>query len=1185
MEQLLLQLINEEAPAPYSDSDNQQLAAYIMGETTFEKIRPLLKVHKNRWYYYTDPKTRKIAKDITQDKETMLPRVGRFCRILRHVGSDRRVYDFLANVLQGVIPATEIYTAGGMGIEDLLTDTLDALPEYWAFDAKNLGFKSYPQFFSHILENHPEAYEKLAQGSNKPAYALFASSYLYAANPAKYAHMEDCIITLAGPLLNKKTAEEAIAAAQEEPAFANSPFIKQLRQHSRKNIGAKADKFAMDMFYMAYAKANSMRNSPDQAQPSSILLDIISYLLIYCEKHDAFASMSKAEQALNNKQDGSIYEGCIAKAKRGILPMTQFLAYSGNAVVGSQSNIKLLKELVLQHEAHTIKATKLTDIRGGIILLSAFWEKGQLQDKLAAYEKKVVLTLDTKDADLLAYFLGNALDLPNRVPMLDINDYNLAWTVAYMVPYSQLPARLVNYALTFNRWPNFLGFLLKNINDYFGDEPIAKFVDEIPAPVHEKIASLVNSAVYVYSDAEKALLTKEATCLASTDTQLYEKAFANASADARVTILNLAYNQEPDYNPDWLIAALGDNSKKVRDTAIAYMTSKTQYKPQIEELAKSKKKAQRESAEKLLMAYNATGKESDSFDPLAYVIANIPAKAAKTIEWVGFDTLPKVRLNINANEAEAVNGGSTTHQADANDGDTATAHGYDTTSPDGIPPSNYADDRIIIGYIYLMVTQNEMALPRPATMIRETLNKSDLRILGQQLYHVWKNSGAQAKHRAVLALAAIDGDDNFVRALTKDIHTWAEASRGALAAEATRALALQGGSLALMTVDSFSKKFKNKQVKRVAEEAFQFAAKELGVDPEVLGDRIVPTLGFDNRGQQIIDYGNRQFTATITPDLQISLKTDQGKAIKTLPTPGASDDKDKAASAKADFTTMKKNLKSVATLQCLRLEQALSSNRTWTKEAWNQLFVENPIMNMFAIGLIWGTYEQAADTDTTSLAATTISPGTSTTSLVTSFRYMEDGSFVTADEDDFHLSDNAQIGLCHPLDLGEALTATWKQQLEDYEITQPIDQLSRKVFKAPADKKATTVTDFGGAVVYAVSLWGKLQKMGWYRGSVVDAGGYFNFYKEDSKLGLGVLLDFSGTYVGADNSEEVTVYDAVFYKAGTVNYGSYVYDEVKEDDRIPLHQVPARFYSEACYDIERATANRIDTIENWVKNR
>ena len=37
-----------------------------------------------------------------------------------------------------------------------------------------------------------------------------------------------------------------------------------------------------------------------------------------------------------------------------------------------------------------------------------------------------------------------------------------------------------------------------------------------------------------------------------------------------------------------------------------------------------------------------------------------------------------------------------------------------------------------------------------------------------------------------------------------------------------------------------------------------------------------------------------------------------------------------------------------------------------------------------------------------------------------------------------------------------------------------------------------------------------------------DAGGFYTFYREDTELGLGVELHFSGTFVGGEN-EDVTV--------------------------------------------------------------
>jgi len=1110
VEQLLLQLINEQAPQPYSDFDNLTLASYLVGDTDFEKVAPRLKVNKNRYYFSNDSDLRKIIRGLSQDRDKILPPLGRYCRVIRHTRGLQPFFSFLANTVKGSAMAQELYVAGGLSIDELLVDILDTLPEYWHLEPKLLGAKTYPQFFENMYASHPEAFEKLSQDNSKPGYALFATAYIYASNPIKQSKLEDKILKLSNQLFSSKLGADALESIADEPFFANCQYIKPLR----KIKGTDADKHMIDMFYAAYC----LQSSPP------MLLDAISYLLLYSES-TAFTSFSNAQRSINGRDNIRIFSTFLPYVHRGTFPMAQFLARAGSSLHAIKDMLPEIEEMAFNNEAQTLKAIKMPGLQSAVILLSPFWEKGQHMDLLPVYEEKVIATVEEDDENLRAFFRGET-ELPPRVQGTKINAYVLSQTAAHMAVYSKLPARLAAFAISFDEWPNFFGSLIANINEYFGETTVSKLVDEIGLPNSEKIAGLVSATTGYYFANPEQVLKREAQRLAKDKTEVLEEAFNIAGADARAEILALAYKQQPGYNPDWLLSCLGDGSKKVRDTAIAYMTSRTELKPQIEELTKAKKKATREAAEKILANFEVPvpGEES-GFDALAYCIQNIPAKAAKTIEWVDFETLSKVRL------------------ADS---------------------ETHADDRIIIGYIHTMVTQNEMALPRPAIMIRETLNKTDLQALGLQLYHVWKNKGAAAKHRAVLALAAIDGDDGFVRELVKDITAWADASRGALAAEATRALALQGGALALMTVDSFSKKFKNKQVKRVAEEAFIFAAQQLGVDPEVLGDRIVPNLGFDNRGEQVVDYGNRQFTATITPELAISLKNDQGKVIKSLPAIGATDDKYKATAAKAEFTAMKKNLKAVASLQNMRLEQALSANRTWSKDGWSELFVENPIMNMFAIGLIWGTYDKNG-------------------SLDVSFRYMEDGSFVTVEEDEFDLPEDAQVGLCHPLDLDTDLTAQWRQQLEDYEITQPVEQLSRKVFLAPEDKKADTVTEFGGAVMYVISLWGKLQNMGWYRGSVADAGGFFNFYKEDAKQGLGVMLYFSGSYIGADHSEEVTVYDAVFYKAGTIQYGSYVYDEVKPEDRIPLSKVPARFYSEVCYNIERATANRIDTVEKWVK--
>ena len=270
-----------------------------------------------------------------------------------------------------------------------------------------------------------------------------------------------------------------------------------------------------------------------------------------------------------------------------------------------------------------------------------------------------------------------------------------------------------------------------------------------------------------------------------------------------------------------------------------------------------------------------------------------------------------------------------------------------------------------------------------------------------------------------------------------------------------------------------------------------------------------------------------------------------------MPSPGKKDDPEKAAEAYADFKQLKKQLKTVAANQKLRMEQAMSAERLWNVGQWKALFVKNPVMHQFAIGLIWGIYENG--------------------SLKETFRYMEDGSFNTVDEEEYDFPEEGMAGLVHPIELSEEERNAWKEQLADYEVTQPIEQLDRPVYRIREEEKGKNeLTRFGGKLLNGLSLSGKLQSMGWYRGSVQDAGVYTDFYREDGNLG--VELEFSGSYVG-DENEEVTVYGAVFYKAGTVARGSYVYDTVKDENRYTLDQVPPRYFSEIILQLARATAS------------
>ena len=72
--------------------------------------------------------------------------------------------------------------------------------------------------------------------------------------------------------------------------------------------------------------------------------------------------------------------------------------------------------------------------------------------------------------------------------------------------------------------------------------------------------------------------------------------------------------------------------------------------------------------------------------------------------------------------------------------------------------------------------------------------------------------------------------------------------------------------------------------------------------------------------------------------------------------------------------------------------------------------------------------------------------------------------------------------------------------------------------------------------------------------------------------------------VGDDRYNTVTVYDAVFYRPDTTEQDDCCGDD-EEEHSFALGEVPARYYSEVVYQLERATAYSFETDPDWKAHR
>lgn len=745
----------------------------------------------------------------------------------------------------------------------------------------------------------------------------------------------------------------------------------------------------------------------------------------------------------------------------------------------------------------------------------------------------------------------------------DLYPYQI--TGSSYVYYGNYGIILNNYKAVYGRddfYKRCLGYLALRGHSYdlsnIQREDVNRFYEEL-CEVGLDIVHQFTTAVRLYdceySDTrKKELLEKYCTIFSAYCNDQEEevlRAFRQAEAVGRYIGVRILASADTKYKEE-LFSYFGDGSKQVKE-ALADIIS--QHVDWIEDVAlqlQSKKAAERELA--VMILDRMPGEQTEILQKALETekskkIADMIRKALGTSE--GEEA--KSTLTVDALVKEYHKGGRKKTLAWAYETPFSEVHFKDGKT---------ADEEYMQAVLLAYSGMAQLGVNKEVLTLTEQLEPNQLALFVNELFDKWMEKGAEAKKKWVLYVTAIHGGADIVTKLQHQINEWAKNSRGAIAADAVRALALNDSPTALLVVDGIARKYKFKQVKAAAGKALEFAAQQLNLTTEELADRIVPDLGFNENMERIFEYGERQFKVYITPALEIEIYDSNDKKLKNMPAPGKKDDEAVAAASYAEFKQMKKQMKTTVANQKLRLELALSVERKWQVDRWKELFVKNPIMHQFAISLIWGLYENGVLKDT--------------------FRYMEDGSFNTVDEEEYEFPEKGEVGLVHPIELEEELRKQWEEQLSDYEIVQSIEQLKRPVYRiAEEEKKERTLTRFGGMILNGLSLSGKLQTMGWYKGPALDAGMFISFYREDKSCNLGVELYFSGVYIG-DENDEITVYDARFYNPDTVKRE---YDEIKEENAMVLGEVPARYFSEIVYQLTKATVSSQEKNENWKEER
>ncbi|WP_067824138.1 DUF4132 domain-containing protein [Actinomadura kijaniata] len=363
-----------------------------------------------------------------------------------------------------------------------------------------------------------------------------------------------------------------------------------------------------------------------------------------------------------------------------------------------------------------------------------------------------------------------------------------------------------------------------------------------------------------------------------------------------------------------------------------------------------------------------------------------------------------------------------------------------------------------------------MALSKPGehypglAVVRELCDPASLAEFSWAVFETWRAHGLPRRDGWALTQLGALGDDATVRRLAPLLRRWPREGGTTRALAGVDALADIGTQVALLHLHDAAGKGTSVALRARARQRLDQLAAELELTPDRLADRLVPDFGLDAEGGMLLDYGPRRFHVGFDEHLRPHVTTEDGTPRRTLPKPGAKDDPVLAPAAYATFTGLRKDVRGVAETQIRRLEAAMLGRRRWPVEGFRDLLVAHPLVWHLVRRLVW----VAEDGDGT-----------------TAFRLAEDRSFADVHDDALEPSASARVGVAHPAELGGDLAA-WTEVFDDYEITQPFDQLHRPVFTlTDAERDGHRPVRFEGSAVPAPNVW-HMRKRGWLPGDAPD---------------------------------------------------------------------------------------------------
>jgi Domain of unknown function (DUF4132) len=415
------------------------------------------------------------------------------------------------------------------------------------------------------------------------------------------------------------------------------------------------------------------------------------------------------------------------------------------------------------------------------------------------------------------------------------------------------------------------------------------------------------------------------------------------------------------------------------------------------------------------------------------------------------------------------------------------------------------------------------------------------------------------------AVALVPATDDIARALTHLVETSLKKAPGVgprspkLATAGTVGLGRLNTNFAVGQLARLKARVTFKTTLKEIEKALEESARRAGITKEDLEEIAVPTYGLGLDGTRIEQLGDVTATLRVSGnDVLLEWTDAKGKSLKNPP---ASVKKEFADDLK-ELKTALKDIEGMISAQSVRLDKLNLARKTWSFQAWQERYLEHPLVGTIARRLIW------------------------TVDGVTVAWNAQKNALQTVLGEPVSPSTDAAVALWHPINADQLEVVAWRTWLETHNITQPWKQAFREVYiLTDAERRTNTYSNRFAAHVIKQHQFAQLAAFrGWknkLRLMVDDSyppatlelpqwGLRAEYWIEGIGDNYGVDTNDTGTYLRLV-TDQVRFYAIAaaenYAHASGGGYGTSHRFPIAADP-IPLEDVPPIVLSEAMRDVD-----------------